>query len=104
MAIINVEFDTKLKTMSAMIDGKEVENVVGVHLGSCYDEPDKYSCCITTSSKNEDEDTHLWTQICASETVDDKADFVKSDFVDFIQAKVDGYQKVFVDIANYFKK
>ena len=74
MAEILVKFNTTTKTLTASIDGKELENVYAVSGYLCMpgyedddNDEDEYDFCITTCSKDEESGIHTHTRISAAE-------------------------------------
>lgn len=67
MAKVNVSYDTVTKAMSASIDGSELMDVVECRFWPVYESEGKFRFCVTTSTEDEDNDTHKMFQICANE-------------------------------------
>ena len=74
MSKINVEFDTKEKTLAVKIDGKPVPNIIGVNLSKSYysDDEDEFSCSLVTMTKDEANDIRTYTQVMATESKEAK--------------------------------
>lgn len=66
MAKISVNFDTNEKTLSASIDGKEVENLYEVAIYKSFD-GDKFTCSVTTAVKDEGNDMYQVTRLMANQ-------------------------------------
>lgn len=67
MAKVNVEFDTVSKALAVTMDGKPMDNVVGVNLYRSYDDDDEYSCSVQMLNQDEVADTRTMTCVYASE-------------------------------------
>lgn len=112
MAKITCEFDTQSKDLTVAIDGKAVDNVIGVNFyPRGYDgDGDDYSCAVTTKEHNEDEDIKTYTNLIASETAQakdmvQKAQASESEqFPGFVAAKDTSKSKAHQDIAGFFAK
>lgn len=106
MAKISCEFDTKEKTLSVMMDGTPVENAVFVNIGKSWENKDKFECCVTTSTENEDEDTYTVTRICASESDEGKVSNASesSKFKGFKEIASKVHKKITSDVLKYFGK
>ena len=88
MAIINMEFDTKSKSLSVKINGASVDNVNSVEMFEGFsdvDEPDRFHIRVNSVKHNVEEDMMEITTIIASEdevktdkSVELKIDEIKS--------------------------
>ena len=67
MAKINVAYDTIEKTMVCEMDGKVIDNVIGVDLGQSYMDEDEFMCEIVTRETDETNKMYKFTKIIASE-------------------------------------
>lgn len=70
MAKIVAEFDTVDKTLSVVIDGTAVDNVVGVdmHRGYCCDgDEQEFRCNVSQLSEDKDNKLRTFTHLMASE-------------------------------------
>lgn len=111
MAKINVEFDTKEKTMAVSIDGQEVADAYSVCLYRGYyeDEKDKFSCSITTVQQDKDNDMRVITQTMAKQSVEAQQEMAQSklhpEFVE-TKEKKEGNKTVRLlqAVANYFQR
>lgn len=76
MATLSLELDSKEKTLSVKIDGKEVPNVSNVDISHFkYSDLDTWiSFCVETSEKYGDiSDVHKTVRLCGSESQEAKA-------------------------------
>lgn len=95
MAKINIEFDTVSKDMSAVIDGKKLENVHGASFYNYggYGGGDDFSCEICTCQRDEENGMATHTRVVASESIDGKKleDYlVNEDIPEFKIVQTDG--------------
>ena len=67
MAKITMEFDTKDKTLSVKIDGKEIENISSMSAYEVYSDKGKFMFDVTSRTPSEDGDMVTMTHIMASE-------------------------------------
>jgi hypothetical protein len=83
MAKINFEFDTATKEMTLTMDGKSIDNVMGI---SCYKNSgmygedsggDDYSCSISTMTQSSDEGYKTFTNIVAKDTSEGRKAFAE---------------------------
>lgn len=103
MSKINVEFDTKEKTMEVSIDGKAVPNCVSANFSKGYymDDEDEFSCNVVTMERDEPNDMRKYTQVMASES--EGASGTRSvKFPGFLEKAVERLSKAQAAILKYF--
>ncbi|MBY0525592.1 MAG: hypothetical protein K2R98_19460 [Gemmataceae bacterium] len=106
MAKINVEFDTKDKSLSVSMDGKAMANVAGISLYQSYDDEDEFRCNVVMATKDDTNDIRTVTSIYASEQP--KADEQEKAFAEagfkVSKASPQRANPIHRDIAEFLKK
>ncbi len=105
MAKISFTFDSKEKSFSATIDGKAVENVVGVELYPSWDDQEKFRCSIVTAVKDEKTDIQTVTRLMASESLAAKSHVQATEspaFPGFVFVTDTSESKAHADILKFF--
>lgn len=103
MSKINVEFDTKEKTLSVKIDGKALASVVGVNLSKSYysDDEDEFTCSLVTLEKDDTNDIKKYTQIMAVDSEGARG-HKSSEFAGFVTYPVESLTKAQSDVKKFF--